>query len=227
MKEEALKLADILEGSEVPTDTEIFEASAMIRRLVEELDRNKIYIQKMEDALGCDVSYYEPLNKPVNPFAWVDSIGTFVTNSDYKELPERLKEDMIPLYTTPQTKPLSDEEIGIPAGLSDPKSYYQGYEDGVQSLTVTDHRPVAFMKDFGGFTDDPVLAIQDGFNIPVYVTKADYQKIKQKKPCDAPQTKPLTNDEIREIGDACELKNNGILNWIDFARAIEERHGIK
>jgi len=46
MKEEALKLADILEGSEVPTDTEIFEASAMIRRLVEELDRNKIYIQK-------------------------------------------------------------------------------------------------------------------------------------------------------------------------------------
>ena len=39
MKEEALKLADILEGSEVPTDTEIFEASAMIRRLVEELDK--------------------------------------------------------------------------------------------------------------------------------------------------------------------------------------------
>jgi hypothetical protein len=39
--------------------------------------------------------------------------------------------------------------------------------------------------------------------------------------------KPLTNDEIREIGDACELKNNGILNWIDFAREIEERHGIK
>ena len=39
--------------------------------------------------------------------------------------------------------------------------------------------------------------------------------------------KPLTNDEIREIGDACELKNNGILNWIEFARAIEERHGIK
>lgn len=44
---------------------------------------------------------------------------------------------------------------------------------------------------------------------------------------DEPQTKPLSNDEIREIGDDCELKNDGILNWIDFARAIEERHGIK
>ena len=35
-----------------------------------------------------------------------------------------------------------------------------------------------------------------------------------------PQTKPLSNDEIREIGDDCVLKNNGILNWIDFAKAI-------
>ena len=41
-----------------------------------------------------------------------------------------------------------------------------------------------------------------------------------------PQTKPLSNDEIREIGDDCVLKNNGILNWIDFARAIEERLGL-
>jgi len=41
-----------------------------------------------------------------------------------------------------------------------------------------------------------------------------------------PQTKPLSDDEIREIGDDCVLKNNGILNWIDFARAIEERLGL-
>ena len=137
MKTEALKLADELRHCADGGYNQ--DASAMIRRLVEELDRqkksnldlifdntytnrtiellneeldrNKIYIQKMEDALGCDVSYYEPLNKPLNPFAWVDSIGTFVTNSDYQELPEKLKEDMIPLYTTPQTKPLSDEEI--------------------------------------------------------------------------------------------------------------------
>ena len=54
------------------------------------------------------------------------------------------------------------------------------------------------------------------------------QKYKQAIPLfTTPQTKPLSNDEIREIGDDCVLKNNGILNWIEFARAIEERHGIK
>ena len=53
--------------------------------------------------------------------------------------------------------------------------------------------------------------IQTDHDIPLYTT---------------PQTKPLSNDEIREIGDDCVLKNNGILNWIDFARAIEERLGL-
>ena len=47
--------------------------------------------------------------------------------------------------------------------------------------------------------------IQTDHDIPLYTT---------------PQTKPLSNDEIREIGDDCVLKNNGILNWIEFARAI-------
>jgi hypothetical protein len=124
---------------------------------------------------------------------------------------------------SPQTKPAPD-------GCIDPKSYYEGYEDGIQSLTVTDPRPVAFMKDFGGFTDDPVLAIQDGFNIPVYVTKADYQKIKQKKPYDAPQTKPLSDEELLQIYTKYSTYDNDQRLFVDiygFARAIEERHGIK
>lgn len=54
MKEEALKLADILEGSEFPTDTEIFEASAMIRRLVEELDKKQ---QAIVEASGMLFNY--------------------------------------------------------------------------------------------------------------------------------------------------------------------------
>lgn len=124
-----------------------------------------------------------------------------------------------------QSAQIVELKKGIPAGLSDPKSYYQGYEDGIQSLTVTDPSPVAFMKDFGGFTDDPVLAIQDGFNIPVYVTKADYQKIKQKKPYDTPQTKPLSDDEIWDWFE----KNTALTkeSALMIARAIEERHGIK
>jgi hypothetical protein len=36
------------------------------------------------------------------------------------------------------------------------------------------------------------------------------------------QCKKLTNDRIREIGDNCLENNNGLFNWIDFARAIEQ-----
>ena len=32
----------------------------------------------------------------------------------------------------------------------------------------------------------------------------------------------LSNDRIREIGDNCLENNNGLFNWIDFARAIEQ-----
>ena len=67
----------------------------------------------------------------------------------------------------------------VPDGLIDQKSYYEGYEDGVNSI---DLRPISWMKDCGGFTDDPVLAVEDGFNIPVYISKENYKKIKQRKP---------------------------------------------
>jgi hypothetical protein len=36
------------------------------------------------------------------------------------------------------------------------------------------------------------------------------------------QWQGLTNDRIREIGDNCLENNNGLFNWIDFARAIEQ-----
>ena len=37
----------------------------------------------------------------------------------------------------------------------------------------------------------------------------------------------LSNDRIREIGDNCLENNNGLFNWIDFARAIEQALRIK
>ena len=85
MKEEALKLADILEGSEVPTDTEIFEASAMIRRLVEELD------------------------KQGKPKAWIreDGVIAFFKQKEIDDQGFKWQ----PLYLAPQTKPLTKEEI--------------------------------------------------------------------------------------------------------------------
>ena len=38
----------------------------------------------------------------------------------------------------------------------------------------------------------------------------------------APAWQGLSNDRIREIGDNCLENNNGLFNWIDFARAIEQ-----
>ena len=44
-----------------------------------------------------------------------------------------------------------------------------------------------------------------------------------------PQTKPLSEKELYEVFDKC-YPNNGdgdVVTLVDFARAIEERHGIK
>ena len=37
-----------------------------------------------------------------------------------------------------------------------------------------------------------------------------------------PSWQGLSNDRIRDIGDNCLENNNGLFNWIDFARAIEQ-----
>ena len=56
----------------------------------------------------------------------------------------------------------------------------------------------------------------------------DYDKLFNEKAtvwnltADAPSWQGLSNDRIREIGDNCLEKNNGLFNWIEFARAIEQ-----
>ena len=101
MKEEALKLADKLDliakmiaiGDRIKwgQDSELMEnGSAMIRRLVEELDKQ------------CKpINHYEPT-------AWINHIKQ--TGGDFYELNVSGRGE--PLYRhPPQTKPLSDEEI--------------------------------------------------------------------------------------------------------------------
>ena len=82
MKEEALKLADWLEDGEVEK-YDIDEASAMIRRLVEELD------------------------KQGEPVAWMIIDVDNGKSLQFKE--NKFSEINIPLYTAP--KELSDEEL--------------------------------------------------------------------------------------------------------------------
>lgn len=96
MKEEALKLADELEALHqyVPS-----EAPAMIRRLVQELDEKNYRILE--------------LTKRYKALTWNDKQSEPVVYWDGKHFASREKSSLadIPLYTTPQTKPLSDEEI--------------------------------------------------------------------------------------------------------------------
>ena len=101
MKEEALKLADELDKlyQYVPS-----EASAMIRRLVEELDEKNYRILEL-------TKRYKALtwnDKQGEPVAWMLTLpdGTHDWILDGNGC-----EGYIPLYTAPQTKPLSDDEI--------------------------------------------------------------------------------------------------------------------
>ena len=89
MKEEALKLADEFRNRKGWACIDVvdwsMDAEVMIRRLVEELDK---------------------LDEPV---AWVNEAGDFET--DIRRMNPSFRYLWIPLYTTPQTKPLSDEKI--------------------------------------------------------------------------------------------------------------------
>ena len=133
MKKEALKLADELENIYLDKDA-MNEAIAMIRRLVEELDkqeeRNLKIVRKNEKLLGeffrvkeeleCANDYIKQyqLEKQSEPYVWhmksndPDSVKDYWYFIDKPSRESKISHQAIPLYTTPQTKPLSDEEIG-------------------------------------------------------------------------------------------------------------------
>lgn len=136
-KEEALKLADWLEDGEVEK-YDIDEASAMIRRLVEELDylKDQISFYELKD-LGnqtkplsdgeIDESFDRTASHMANeyvshyePTAWINHIKQ--TGGDFYELNVSGRGE--PLYRhPPQTKPLSDEEIN--KLLKETKDWYE------------------------------------------------------------------------------------------------------
>lgn len=69
------------------------------------------------------------------------------------------------------------------------------------------------MKPIAWMSPDGKVSQTEGklFHIPLYTT---------------PQTKPLSDEEIIKLFiDSCG--DDGAFKFIDFARAIEERHGIK
>ena len=116
MKEEALKLAD--EILLCTTDPLHSKTSAMIRRLVEELDEKNYRILEL-------TKRYKALtwnDKQSEPVVWWNGLNESEEDDFmYPKLrqahidhPQSCTHKFypIPLYTTPQTKPLSDDEIG-------------------------------------------------------------------------------------------------------------------
>ena len=114
MKEEALKLADelamkIFHGEH--TDWLVNDAVYMIRKLVAELEERT---NENTDLRVMIASKFAELDKQGEPVAWISKYSL----KDIEQFCEIIslsptKDDYFdtPLYTTPQTKPLSDEEI--------------------------------------------------------------------------------------------------------------------
>lgn len=96
MKEEALKLADEMDKHNESFNPWILHSSAMIRRLVEELDEKNYRILE--------------LTKRYKALTWNDKQGSSIWDST-RRVYENCQCDSCKNKTTPQTKPLSDEDI--------------------------------------------------------------------------------------------------------------------
>jgi hypothetical protein len=109
MKEEALKLAEALyEKRDVFTGSLLEDSSAMIRRLVEELDELKHDNEELLRCLTAEQEHNEMLEQGEPVAWWFEKDGAYMA---MKHIDGVNFEGGIPLYTTPQTKPLSDEKI--------------------------------------------------------------------------------------------------------------------
>ena len=117
MKEEALKLADFIEKHMVDFGLILGEVSrdhivGTIRKLVAELDDVKV---QLTDALSHKL-LYQTNDKQGEPIAWISVLGIDHIGQKFTDIRISLTKTevaSIPLYTAPQTKPLSDEEIGL------------------------------------------------------------------------------------------------------------------
>ena len=87
----------------------------------------------------------------------------------------------------------------------------------VQELDEKNYRILELTKRYKALTwndkQSKPVGVYDGKSLHIYT----------------PQTKPLSDEEITQVFDKC-YPNNGdgdVVTLVDFARAIEERHGIK
>ena len=220
MKEEALKLANQLDGLNSCEPVIIKACEDMIRRLVEELDKQNPSVFTILTC-GCKSSFMG------FPSEWDGETREFEPCVNYGSLCEQhfMEYEARPAQYTPQTKPLSDEEIlqGEPVVYWDGKHFASKEKSSLADIPlyttpqINQCEPVGVVCEFEGALVGTLFeSLPDGTKLYT-----------------APQTKPLSDEEIIET-----VKNHftgaiklGIVltndNVLDFARAIEERHGIK
>ena len=110
-----------------------------------------------------------------------------------------------------------DDEMWFPNKYPDeaiPVCFIEALKACKEALEQPSQKPVGWMDSEGRFRLDfrteivrNIAAVNK--EIPLYTHPA-------------PSWQGLSNDRIREIGDNCLENNNGLFNWIDFARAIEQ-----
>jgi hypothetical protein len=206
MKEEALKLADELDALHqyVPS-----EAPAMIRRLVEELDKQEYQNELLENSIKFAMLANNLQDKQCEPVAWYYTSWVKTNGKPIHDvtLNEQLAKhnwsgfgDIQPLYTTPQTK--------------------------TSKCIVKDCEN---HKHQGGFTGDLCNPCYEFIATGKGVYSQAYRNT---------QTKPLSDEEIGDCVDDCfglmalQHKYTYSIDQVQeyglkLCKAIEERHGIK
>ena len=135
MKNEALNIAYMLKTLRTnPNDGEVSfsinaieEVEMMIRKLVAELDKHQ---DKSLDEL---MKWQQELDKQGEPVAWLNNTTTF------SEVNTGLGGKAL-IDTTPQTKPLSDEEIHMLIGLHIPVFNEPKYDDLIKFARAIEER---------------------------------------------------------------------------------------
>ena len=200
MKEEALKLADELQalndayenkGNERSEETD--KVIDLIRKLVAELD------------------------KQGEPVAWWNGKSKFCSLMDKSwdaKTGGILSFDCdIPLYTTPQTKELDKqgEPVACYTGVNTIGFLSPNCKLKVGEFLYTTPHHASDVKQTKDFKYDPETGepLIDGY--PLY------------SGLPTPQTKPLSDEEIFKLWGDDKFSDS----LLEFARAIEERHGIK
>ena len=150
-----------------------------------------------------DEALEQPTTTYEQPHGWMQQL---VSETDGKKTirytftKTRIGKNDIPIYFEEALEQPAQE----PVALIFPENRWY-----IPSPLDKDEKQIEFNRGFAQGFNDCILHVKLHNQKPLYTHPA-------------PSWQGLSNDRIREIGDNCLENNNGLFNWIDFARAIEQ-----